>query len=72
MGCGQRMLRGLVFRGQPAAAEASFLALPIARVAADLVEFLARSSLADDLDRSANALARYSGAQALAAAMERT
>ena len=72
MGCGQRMLRGIVFRGQPAAAEASFLALPIARVAADLLEFLARSSLAADLDRSANALARYSGAQALAAAMERT
>lgn len=70
MGCGRRLLRGTVYRGQSAAAEEGFLARPAATVAAEMTEFLVDATLPAKLERAAQAVSRLPGVAALVTALE--
>jgi UDP:flavonoid glycosyltransferase YjiC (YdhE family) len=70
MGCGQRLLRGVVYRGQSGVFGTSFLARPAAAVADEMSAFLGQARLREDLETSARAMASYRGMESLVAALE--
>ena len=66
LGCGLRLLAGLVYVGDPGAVDAAFLARPTAAVADDFAAVLAAPETPERLAAIAAAQARYRGAEALA------
>jgi UDP:flavonoid glycosyltransferase YjiC (YdhE family) len=70
MGCGSRLLRGVVFAGQRDAAEAAFLHRPLESLAKEMADCLAAPNLPENLVRAAEQVGRYRGAEELAARLE--
>ena len=70
MGCGSRLLRGIVYSGSPSDTVSAFLALSTAELAARIAEFLADGRTDHSVDRAAAVVAHYSGVEALATALE--
>lgn len=72
IGCGHRLLRGVVFRGDTTDLNAAFLARPAQILADEIAAFLANDRLTEQLATAASHLNRYRGAEQLAAAFEKS
>jgi len=72
IGCGHRLLRGVVFRGDATDLEAAFLARPAQTLADEVAAFLANDRRVESLAAAAGQLNRYRGAEQLAAALEKS
>ncbi len=70
MGCGHRLLRGVVFDGRADASEVAFLRRPPAELADEMASFLADPGLSQRLDLASRQLGRHTGAKALATRLE--
>lgn len=66
LGCGRRLLTGLVYTGDPSAVEPAFLARPSQAIATDLASVLDAADTPSRLAAIAAAQSRYVGATALA------
>lgn len=66
MGCGQRLLRGVVFTGQPTDFEAAFLERPPRELADQMSQFLSDAGMPEHLALAADQIGRYRGAESLA------
>ena len=69
LGCGRRLLHGLVYTGQADAVEAAFLARSVEAIAGEIATCLADLDTPARLAQAAGHLAHYRGAAALAEAM---
>ena len=70
MGCGRRLLRGVVFTGQVDDIETAFLARPVDLLAAEMAAFLADVQTPEHLALASEQVSRYQGATALATLLE--
>ena len=70
IGCGRRLLRGVVFGGHASDVEAAFLARPVHALAGEMSSFLANEQMSAQLDLAARQLSRYQGTPTLATFME--
>ena len=70
IGCGRRLLRGVVFRGDATDIDSAFLARPTQQLADEIASFLADGSLAARLVSAASHLSRYRGAEQLVSLLE--
>jgi len=66
MGCGHRLLHGVIFTGDPANTEEAFLARPVTRLAEDVLSFLAENRPLNRMVHASEQIGRYQGATALA------
>jgi len=71
MGCGRRLLHGVVFTGHIASAEKAFLARPVNLLAEEMSAFLADEQTPARLAWASDQIGRYRGAIALATHMEK-
>jgi UDP:flavonoid glycosyltransferase YjiC (YdhE family) len=72
IGCGHRLLRGVVFGGHATDIDAAFLARPTQQLAEEISAFLANGGLAERLDSAARHLSRYRGAEQLVSQLEKS
>ncbi|MDO9225001.1 MAG: glycosyl transferase [Pseudomonadota bacterium] len=72
MGCGRRLLRGMVFNGQADAIEIAFLARPVDEIAQEIAAILADQNTAACLERASEQIGRYRGTATLAELLETT
>lgn len=72
IGCGHRLLRGVVFGGHATDIDAAFLARPTQQLADEIAAFLADSRLAAHLASAASHLSRYRGAEQLVSLLEKS
>ena len=72
LGCGRRMLRGMVFAPPMSDIGSAFLAAPVAEIAGQMQSFAQEAQLGERLEVAAQQLDRYHGTQALATWLETT
>jgi UDP:flavonoid glycosyltransferase YjiC (YdhE family) len=70
MGCGRRLVHGVIFTGDPVNAEEAFLARPVTSLAEGVSSFLADERTPNRLVHASEQIGRYQGATALAGHME--
>jgi hypothetical protein len=66
IGCGRRLLRGVVFTGQSTDFETPFLACPVRHVADEIAEFLSNEQTPSQLALASSQISRYRGTDTLA------
>lgn len=70
LGCGRRLLRGLVFDGRADRVEAALLERPPAILTEEIAAVMADPGLPERITRAGGQLGRYTGAEALATGLE--
>jgi len=70
IGCGRRMVRGVVFRGAAEAGSAAFMAKPLDEIESEVGNFLNDSELPHRLLRASSIVRSYNGAATLAELLE--
>lgn len=72
LGCGQRLLRGQVYRGGALDSERACLAQPVATLAEGMAAFLAEPATPARLNTARETIASYAGVETLADALEQS
>ena len=70
MGCGKRLLKGVVYKGESGDVEKAFLARHPDALTEDMASLLATVDLPARLDASADSVTRYNGVDGVATALE--